>query len=413
MIFLPVRYIKLLCLVGLYLLSCLPCKSQSLIGNIYGIYWNGNAECFATLSQQTGEVNQISIIPGLESIYSLERQAVFNDDSGIYAIVALDSNVNLHLYSVNACDGKLLYSPIISDTIENLCNLHYFSSTKKIYGICWNSNYSCEYFGTLNPYNGVFIPISIVPGLKWVNGGGNTGTAMPDSNLMVIEAMDSLYNQHIYTIDINTGILKYPAPVTTLSYNIEYDTITKNIHGLYYASGQEYYININRFNGNVTHIATVPIQSIDANNLSAFNTDINQYVSEGMDSSDDLFSLNPATGSIIYMPAIIIRSGINLNNIEYGIVRCPLGINAVNDNILLKLYPNPNIGVFTIQIENWNIASGILEVYNVMGEKVYSITLNDANTQVDLSNSPSGIYFYRIFNETSTFVSEGKFVIQK
>ena len=64
--------------------------------------------------------------------------------------------------------------------------------------------------------------------------------------------------------------------------------------------------------------------------------------------------------------------------------------------------------------------SSVVEVYNMLGEKVYShykITNPDnyreSNYQIDLSSQPNGVYLYRVITETGDLVGEGKLIIQK
>ena len=52
-----------------------------------------------------------------------------------------------------------------------------------------------------------------------------------------------------------------------------------------------------------------------------------------------------------------------------------LGINNENSNIgTVNVYPNPSTGIFTFQAKSEEIgAKSMVEVYNVLGEKVYSL----------------------------------------
>lgn len=79
----------------------------------------------------------------------------------------------------------------------------------------------------------------------------------------------------------------------------------------------------------------------------------------------------------------------------------------------ITVYPNPNNGQFTIQL---SMAGNHLsvEIYNIVGEKVYSaFTINNPQFTIDLSSKPNGIYFYRVLNQDSSLLSEGKIIIQK
>ncbi|HXP51718.1 MAG TPA: T9SS type A sorting domain-containing protein, partial [Bacteroidia bacterium] len=79
-----------------------------------------------------------------------------------------------------------------------------------------------------------------------------------------------------------------------------------------------------------------------------------------------------------------------------------------------NIFPNPNNGSFCVVIRNYELrATNNVEVYNMIGELIYTARLKSANTQIDLTKNGAGIYFYRVITETGGLVSEGKLVIQK
>lgn len=95
-------------------------------------------------------------------------------------------------------------------------------------------------------------------------------------------------------------------------------------------------------------------------------------------------------------------------------------VQNIVSNYDVKVYPNPSNGIFSVAITN--SGSGItnseyrIEVYNVLGEKIYSSQYSIHNTQyqIDLSNQPNGMYFYRVTEEKGdTFIAGGKLVVQK
>jgi hypothetical protein len=97
----------------------------------------------------------------------------------------------------------------------------------------------------------------------------------------------------------------------------------------------------------------------------------------------------------------------------------PLGIASLEElNSGVFVYPNPNKGQFTISAtsEELRAKSGV-EIYNMLGEKVYSAILpqtpEGALNKIDLSNQPNGIYLYRVISEDGSLVGEGKLIIQK
>lgn len=319
------RYISILFCLPFFLLifGVRDLKGQNLVGNTYAIYWDGSSECFATISQESGALAKINTIPNIKWIGNggFESSATFNDDSSRYIFLGQDSNFTTHIYTLNYC-GTLLYYPIVSGSeFTDITCMQYSSSTKKIYVLCWNASQDHEYFCTINPYNGSLTPISIVPGLKWINLGDNESTFMPDSNLFVAIEMDSLYNTHIYTIDILTGNLKYPAPTVRLVHNLEYDSTTKNIYGLYFISSIGYeFTTVNWRTGNLNILSTIPAMSGSLSyNNSTFNHDSNNYITEGF-SSDNyiMYSLKSSNGNVLYSPFISTGPSEALADFKYG-----------------------------------------------------------------------------------------------
>jgi len=92
-----------------------------------------------------------------------------------------------------------------------------------------------------------------------------------------------------------------------------------------------------------------------------------------------------------------------------------LPITSLNPSI--TLFPNPNNGIFTISFSNppAGASQTIVEVYNVLGEKVYFATLKQVqgDNLINLTGQMNGLYLYRVITETGALVGEGKLIIQK
>src|SRR3972149_5400544 len=80
-----------------------------------------------------------------------------------------------------------------------------------------------------------------------------------------------------------------------------------------------------------------------------------------------------------------------------------VGINELNSEISVAVFPNPTTGIFTIQMVNGNTSTInhqplTIEVYNVLGKLVFQTTVNRKQETVncDLRSLPSGIYFYKL-----------------
>ncbi len=81
----------------------------------------------------------------------------------------------------------------------------------------------------------------------------------------------------------------------------------------------------------------------------------------------------------------------------------------------LDIYPNPNKGQFTIQLDNDSMEKCVIEVYNVLGEQILTETvtinygLNSIN--IDIRKATHGIYMISIKSEKENFI--GKVLIEK
>ncbi len=101
----------------------------------------------------------------------------------------------------------------------------------------------------------------------------------------------------------------------------------------------------------------------------------------------------------------------------------------------VKVYPNPNTGIFTVALSHPELArpdesvgrvsasQPTIEIYNVLGQQIYFATLNQVqpartgtgggDNLIDLSDKPNGIYFYRVLRENGDLIGEGKVIIEK
>ncbi len=91
----------------------------------------------------------------------------------------------------------------------------------------------------------------------------------------------------------------------------------------------------------------------------------------------------------------------------------PTSVNTISPPInSVQVYPNPGNGVFIIE-QSAEKQSGVIEVYNILGEKIHQHSFSALLTTLDLSGQPSGIYFYRITSEKGEAINSGKLIIEK
>jgi uncharacterized repeat protein (TIGR03803 family) len=90
------------------------------------------------------------------------------------------------------------------------------------------------------------------------------------------------------------------------------------------------------------------------------------------------------------------------------------GIFNVNDNNgFIQCYPNPSTGRFTFQISNAEQGISNIEVFDLLGQKVYSsFNIQGSIFDIDLAFQPNGTYFYRVLEEDGCSIGEGKLLIE-
>jgi hypothetical protein len=97
-----------------------------------------------------------------------------------------------------------------------------------------------------------------------------------------------------------------------------------------------------------------------------------------------------------------------------GIQPPPGSLTAVQDiyapNGNVTLYPNPNNGTFTVAVNNVTEKQQ-LSVFNILGQSIYTITIGEGKTEVNL-NQPAGMYFYRVLSLEGSLVAEGKVIVK-
>ena len=103
------------------------------------------------------------------------------------------------------------------------------------------------------------------------------------------------------------------------------------------------------------------------------------------------------TTSIIVQPTITLTytvNGMDQNNctnsqtIEVTVSPCT-ALDELNENQIIKLYPNPNSGKFVLEIPDY--AQSKIVIYNYLGQLIYE-TAAEEIMQIDISEYDNGMY---------------------
>jgi len=90
------------------------------------------------------------------------------------------------------------------------------------------------------------------------------------------------------------------------------------------------------------------------------------------------------------------------------------GLAAVEDIFAennLCIYPNPTNGKFHISSALSRRFQDLgFEVYNSLGEKIYSEKIYSEKTEIDLNGQPNGIYFFQL-KHNNDILGKGKIIV--
>jgi hypothetical protein len=155
-----------------------------------------------------------------------------------------------------------------------------------------------------------------------------------------------------YTINTN---LSFVPQISNPAGNIIYDTLNwVQISGTYIANGGEKYLTI----GNFKDDANTMIDSTSSTGNSAY-----YFI-------DDV-----------------------------SVIDCTVGINEVNDNLSVgKLYPNPARTAVYYESELNDNENGLLELYDMLGNKLSAYTLNHGKNKITIETSgyARGVYMVKV-----------------
>jgi Secretion system C-terminal sorting domain len=85
---------------------------------------------------------------------------------------------------------------------------------------------------------------------------------------------------------------------------------------------------------------------------------------------------------------------------------CNINVGVKDEEVLsnfINIFPNPSSELFTISFPD-NFINGELEIYSVLGEKVYSDNINkQSKKEINLKKIGAGIYFVKVFDGEKSY----------
>lgn len=89
-----------------------------------------------------------------------------------------------------------------------------------------------------------------------------------------------------------------------------------------------------------------------------------------------------------------------LINISGSCQQTVAGIESVLPENSISISPNPSSGKFTVTSSTQK--NSLLEIYSPLGEKILEQIITSSETEINLTDNPSGIYFVRLKTDDGT-----------
>lgn len=80
----------------------------------------------------------------------------------------------------------------------------------------------------------------------------------------------------------------------------------------------------------------------------------------------------------------------------------PLSIPPLKAKDELKIYPNPNMGKFSVELQDVS-RNPRIRIYNILGQQIYEALIYSENTSINLNSVSAGIYFVNIVQGEKTY----------
>jgi hypothetical protein len=100
----------------------------------------------------------------------------------------------------------------------------------------------------------------------------------------------------------------------------------------------------------------------------------------------------------------------SLDSSSIEVVICE-GIHENKTEAIFQVFPNPSTGIFTIQTDK--TSQSHIDIYNELGLKLFSSTVTENQTIIDLSAYNNGFYFVQLTHEKGSVMAVQKMVITK
>ncbi len=114
-------------------------------------------------------------------------------------------------------------------------------------------------------------------------------------------------------------------------------------------------------------------------------------------------TFNPATlnGAQTLQYSYTDTNGCSASATNVIVVDACIGIHNPNGTVAVNIYPNPNMGMFTIDLGQLPATAVTVEITNSLGQLIQKFVMTDMVKQINLATSEGGVYYVRLTSGTS------------
>lgn len=275
---------------------------------------------------------------GVSPLIEFEGAGAFNEDTSMFTVIDNSGN----MFELDVLGNYMTWGSIAAPPGESFTGLEYHPTNGMLYGLSTNGAGNSS--------------------LSWIDKGNMTATVIGDTGLtlgiaLAIDGQGNGYsydidNDFLYSINLSTGAGTSVGPIgfdANFGQGLTWDPNT------------------------------------DAIFMSAFNNGL-------FDS--ELRQVNTSTGATTSLGTIDLSA-----TVQIGWLGAPNIFLSIEDNTHFEFsfYPNPVIDILTVE-SNTNIES--IEIYSILGNKVFETAINALTSEVNVSALQTGTYILKVITNT-------------
>ncbi len=104
--------------------------------------------------------------------------------------------------------------------------------------------------------------------------------------------------------------------------------------------------------------------------------------------------------SVTYSDFYSINGYLNGNQVPVKLIESTQGVAEINNDKMIKVYPNPANDILNVEVDNIRFMSYSLSLFDMNGKQIFTKTFFNSGQrqEIDVKNFANGIYYVKIYN---------------